>query len=401
VMLPSTPMPLLHASDRRIFRANPAYTVVPFDRLSARDRATIADFTRDPEFFGILRPHADAAGTIKAVSRSVALLVYALQSPGTIPRQAVAGGDESIVDAVWRLTLDGVLEVERDGVFVSGADALAEGTAAESRGAVGRLSREALRLVACIEGEDALVLSDRLYHYNRRPLTPRWVDRIRTPGDALRFAGASANSHTAAALSRHWKTKAAGTGRYWLAWWPRVKSRNPRRSDDAMVTYKVYVSPTTETLPDVFPAVINVLVDAGAPMFKLGGTASAVLRPDKLVLYFARRDAAEDVAATLLTKLHGTPAHPVPFSHDMGGDGLISLGIDPPSERAMIAQVGASWRLWLCRRLASYVSTAQRAGRAHDAERFALERVALDGVDPSTWEPSEDAVRGFAGGAPA
>jgi hypothetical protein len=168
-----------------------------------------------------------------------------------------------------------------------------------------------------------------------------------------------------------------------------------------MVTYKLYVSPKTETLPEVFPTIVDVLVDAGAPPFKIGASAAAILRPDKLVAYFTRRAAAEEVASALATKLGGSPAQPVPFTHELGADGLISLGIDPPSGRAMLTQVGASWRQWVCRRLASYVSAAQRAGRSRDADRFALERVALDGIDPSTWEPSEDAVRGFAAGVPA
>jgi len=396
VTSPSTPTPAPDASARRVFRANPAYDVVPFDRLTTRDQATIAEFARDPDFFGILRPRSDSTGTIKAVSRNVALLIYSLQTPGTIPRQAVAGGDGSIVDAVWRLTLDGVLEVERDGVFVSGADALADSATNASHGAVARLSHDALRLIARIEGEDPLALADRLYHFNRRPLTPKWVARISTAGDVLRFAGASTNSHTSSALARHWKTKATDVGEYWLSWWPRVTSRNPRRSADDQVTYKLYVSPKTEMLPDVFPAVVDVLVDAGAPPFKIGASASAILRPDKLVAYFTRRTAAEEVASAIASKVGETTAQPVPFTHELAGDGLVSLGIDPPSSRAMLSQVGSSWRQWVCRRLASYVATAQRAGRSRDADRFALERVTLDGIDPSTWEPSEDAVRGFA-----
>jgi hypothetical protein len=383
-----------------VFRANRAYELVPFDRLGARERAIVADLARDPEFFGVLRPRSGADGTIKAVSRNVALLVYALQTAGPIPRVAVAGGDDSIVDAVWKLTLDGVLEVERDGKFLSGPSALEHSQESRPETAVARVSLDALRLVAAVRDEESMALGDRLYRYNRRPLTPTWSATVRTPGDVLRFAGAGAATKTAALLERHWKRRAADVDGTWISWWPRVASRNHRRVADSDVTHKLYVSPRTEALPDAFPHVVEALAEAGAPPFKIGASATGILRPDKLVIYFARRDAAHDVANEIATRLADVPAHAVPFTREVARDGLISAGMDPPSGRALVAHVGSSWRLWICRRLASYVATAQRSGSA-DAARFALDRIALDGVESSTWEPSEQALRGFAAEAPA
>jgi hypothetical protein len=384
-----------------VFRANRAYEVVPFDRLAARDQAAMAEFAQDAELFGVLRPRDGETGTIKAISRSVALLVYSLQSPGPIPRHAVAGGDISIEDAVWRLTLDGVLEVERDGTFVSGASAMPASETSAPQSAVARVSNDALRLAATIPDEDTLLLANRLYFYNRRPLTPRWSRRIRAPGDVLRFAGASAGSPTAAALERHWKRKGLDVDQPWIHWWARVPARNPRFAEVADVTHKLYVSPQTETLPDVFPTLVEILADAGAPPFKIGASATEILRPDKLVVYFTRRTAANEVAAEIANRLPDVPAHPVPFTHAAAANGLVSIGMDPPAGRAMLNQVGASWRLWICRRLASYVANARQSGRAQDADRFALDRIKLDGIDPTTWEPSESALRGFAAEASA
>jgi hypothetical protein len=380
----------------RVFRASRAYELVPFDRLSVREQANIGELARDPEFFGVLRPRAPGDGTVKAVSRNVALLVYALQTAGPIPRVAVAGGDDSIVDAVRRLTLDGVLELERDGTFVSGPGVFDVSHERNAETAVARISRDALRLVATIANEDSMSLGDRLYRFNRRPLTPRWSANVRTPGDVLRFAGAGASTKTALTLERQWKRRTADLDGAWISWWPRDASRNRRRIADTDVTHKLYVSPRTEALPEVFPAVVDALADAGAPPFKIGASAAGILRPDKLVIYLERRDAAQDVAFEISKRLGDTPAHPVPFTREVAGDGLVSAGMDPPSARALINHVGASWRLWICRRLGSYVASAQRSGAAEGAARFALERIALDGIDPSTWEPSETAVRGFA-----
>jgi len=348
----------------------------------------------------VLRPRGEAGGTFKAISRDVALLLYALQTPGLIPRQAVAGGDASVLDAAWRLTLDGVLEVERGGAFVSGAGALNDADDGTPVGVVASLSRQALRLVARVDEDDPVQRGRRLYQFNRRPLTPRWAERLRTPGEVLRFAGASAGSTTAASLERHWTTSGVERGAPWLSWWPREAGRNRRRVAASAVTHKVYVSPRAEDVPAAFPTLVEVLADIGAPPFKIGASAPGILRPDKIVTYFAGRDDAEGVAKMLATALRQTPAQPVPFTHQVGAAGLVSLGIDPPAGGAGLARSGLSWRQWICRRLGSYLCVAARTGHASDADRFALARIALDGVDPSTWEPSEEALRGFIAGTP-
>ena len=273
-MTPPTAMATTPAdASRWIFRANASWEVVPYDRLRPNDQASLAAFARDPEFFGVLRPRQVADGTIKAISRSVALLIYALETPGIIPRVAVASGDASILDAAWRLTLDGVLEVARGDEFVSGAHALTTSSTRIPDGVIARLSMDALQFVARIGQADAATMSERLYHYNRRPFTPRWGARIRSASDVLAFAGAGPGTPASAALEQHWRHKTMERRDPWLSWWPRTAARRTRRAGHADVTYKLYVNPQTEALPTAFPAFVDVLREAGAPPFKIGASA--------------------------------------------------------------------------------------------------------------------------------
>src|SRR5690242_20152557 len=104
------------------FRANPNYELVLFDRLSSDQREVLKDLQSDPDLFGILRPrHADLG--IKSVCRDTALLYFTLQQPGRLPSYVRAMFGDECNQAVAELVLDGVLEVENDDAFVSGADA--------------------------------------------------------------------------------------------------------------------------------------------------------------------------------------------------------------------------------------------------------------------------------------
>jgi hypothetical protein len=80
----------------------------------------------------------------------------------------------------------------------------------------------------------------------------------------------------------------------------------------------------------------------------------------------------------------------VPFTSEIGGDGLLSWGVDPPDEEGSAWRGWSgreSWRLWLARRLASALVTAQATGPSEEAWRFVLDRLRLEGVDTDTWTP--------------
>ena len=125
---------------------------------------------------------------------------------------------------------------------------------------------------------------------------------------------------------------------------------------------------------------------------KVGNDAASLLRPDKIVLYFSDLDRVSAAARRLAHELAGCPGHGVPFTAELADSGgLVSYGIDPPRpEFALAWQERESWRLWLTNRLAVALFAARRDGGPLEPWQYALARLEIDGIDPSTWAPSAD-----------
>lgn len=372
----------------RGFRANPAFELVLYDRLPAAERETLAALRKDPDFYGILRPREGAAALgVKSVDRETALLFLTLREPGPLPSYMEALLGEGTPRTVARLVADGILEVEHGGGFVFGAAALPllggkEG-GGETAGRLAGISLDALRYGQELDVDDAFVLSYRLYGYNRRPLTPRWR-RLLGDGDAvLSWLGVGPGGRWRQELDRGWESK--GPNDWWLSWQSRAPVDGLTGSG---ATWKLYVSPAPEVLPESFGAILEALAAARAPQFKVGADAWGLLRADKIVAYFPSFELLAAAADALASRLSGMPAQGVPFTSEIGGDGLISWGVDPPREESALG--GESWRLWLTHRLARALISA-RSAHSEDTEsepwRFALERVRLEGVDTDTWTP--------------
>ena len=85
------------------------------------------------------------------------------------------------------------------------------------------------------------------------------------------------------------------------------------------------------------------------------------------------------------------PVQGVPFTAEIGGEGLLSWGVDPAQERHRLAWEGpVSWRLFVTSRLARALLHARHeSGPGLEPWRFALERLRLEGVDISTWTPMD------------
>jgi hypothetical protein len=148
--------------------------------------------------------------------------------------------------------------------------------------------------------------------------------------------------------------------------------------------YKLYVSPALDGMPEASAAVAGSLTTSpGARGFKVARDLVGLCRPDKIVAYFDRMDDLRHGASRIVEELAGTPAHGVPFTAAITLDGLVSWGVDPPSNRV----ARTSWRAWVVERLAEYL---RAAGQDEDVEpwRFALERLRLAGVDTDSWVPA-------------
>jgi hypothetical protein len=381
----------VHAADhidlpRARFRANPSYELVRHDHLPAPQQALIQDLTGDPEYFGILRPRDASAGGIKAVSRATAQLFATLKEPGALASDPEAPAIDPRALAV--LVLDGALEMEHDGTFLSGAETgpllLDPPDATEPSTTALRLSREAVRYAQDLRIDDPLSLSARMYFFNRVPLSPAWRRRLPTPSAVEQELGIGDAGQDRALLGPEWKR--AGASRTSSESWVRWRRSGARRDRGDAVTYKLYVSPAPSHLRDGTRAALRVLARSGTTDFKVGGSVSMMLRPDKLVAYFDDDVARSDAVAALRRELDGMPAQGIPFTEDATGDGLISLGADPVPVPQVLWRANESWRLWVTNRLAIALLAARRA-RTHAMQpwAYALARIRFDGVNTTTW----------------
>jgi hypothetical protein len=359
-------------------RANPAFELVLHDRLPARQRRVLAALASDPEHYGVLRPRRGTGLGLKSIDRETALLFLTLARPGPLPGYVRSRlGDAGAAQALARLVADGVLEIEREpGSFVSGAAATAMlgagAGAAPAGGRLAELSCAALRygqeLARLLPEGEALRLSLRLYGYHRLPLAPRWRRQLPDGEAVRRFLGIVRGGPARALLARHWREPAVAAGEPWLRWQPARAAAPPPQGAEGAATWKLYVSPAPEELPQCFGRLLDGLAAAGAPSFKAGATAGGLLRPDKIVAYFASFEELAAAAAAVGERLAGTAPHGVPFSSEIAGGGLLSWGVDPPA--AGRGGRGApdgrvSWRLWLTHRLARALiaGTAPVGGR--------------------------------------
>lgn len=347
------------------FRSSPALELKRIDELPPAQRNALAELQRDSDFYGVLVPRVPGTDTLKSVGRAAAELILSLATPS-----ALAVVDDDIVD----LVLDGILEVERDGGFVSGADAFSGVGPALRAG----LSRDALLHAQSLATHDAATLTNALYSYNRLPRTRVWATRFPDRHGVLAHLGPNA------LLERHWHSPSPAG---WISFQPRA----PRAATDGdAVTWKLYVSPRPEHIRDAFHALVRVLGGMGGVPMKIGPDAAGLLRPDKLIAYFASKEELDGAARALAPELRGCPAHGVPFTAAIDADGLLSWGADPPgSERALSWIDRESWRLWVTKTLAAALSIGKQARAPVVAPwEFAVARARRRGIDVDTWAPS-------------
>ncbi len=225
-----------------------------------------------------------------------------------------------------------------------------------------------------------------MYFFNRQPVSPYWKRRYPTKAAVSDYLGLDKGG-TGSILRHSWsKVKRNSPFDGWHLWRARGTGRRPRK---AKASYKVYVSPNCGYVREAFQATLEVISTGLAHSVKVGDDVYGLLRPDKIVVYCNSLEEVQEIGDSLFNKLAGCPVHGVPFTAELGKDGLLSWGVDPPrTEQVLDWQERQSWRLWITNRLAAALLTA-RAGKAQDIEpwRFALERLELEGVDTTTWTP--------------
>jgi hypothetical protein len=380
-----------------VLRSNPKYELVLFDRLPPEQREMLKELKKDRDFYGILRPLEESNLGVKSVSQDIALLFLTLQQPGRLPDYVRASLGERSDQEITRLILDGVLAIEQNGHFLSGS-AAAEmisvrddefSASSVVEGFLERLSLEALHYGQSLGLTDRIALSMRLYSYNRIPLSPFWKRTLPHADAVAEYLGIQ--SRNGGLLDREWsKVSQTPAADGWLVWQSRRFSSSASFADRTKIGCKLYISPQTDSLREVFLPIVIVLSHRGVRHFKLGKDASGLLRPDKMVAYFSSYADLLETAEQLKRELAGCPAQGVPFTAELADDGLLSWGIDPPPEKQVLPWlVRESWRLWVTNRLAVALIAASTEDTANlEPWQFALRRLQLEGVDTRSWTPT-------------
>jgi hypothetical protein len=372
--------------DDAYFRSNPFIELKQLGDLTAEQREPFRELESDPDFFGLFVPKPPLSMNLKSVARQTAEVFRILHTPSRLDAALIADDEDrnDIVD----LVLDGVLEVAYGGRFICGAEALGALCPLPPEpalcNAAARLSRDALLHAQDLETNEPQALTAALYLYNRIPLSPFWETRFANRDAVIAHLGID-RGPLRVMLERDWIAADHRTG--WLSWFSTPAA--PRSADD--VTYKLYVSPRPERIREAFEIVVRVLSDFPGTQFKIGQDASGLLRPDKLMTYFATRAQLGEAADALRRELGGCEAHGVPFTAGLDDSGLLSWGIDPPENDRALRWLGReSWRSWLAQRLGAALAFAKsrRGAAAVEPWRFAVERVRRHGIDVETWTPS-------------
>ncbi len=328
-----------------------------------------------------------AARTL-ASARGIATFLAELRRPGRLPRNVRSRWKDNTAREIARLILHRVLEIEVDGMFVSGAAAARAIFRPARRGRPWHgsptVSVEALRYGAELPLADGDEMALRLYGYNRIPVQPIWRQRLATPAAVASWLALD-RGRLQTTLTRHWIGKLEPVpGEVWLFWNPRTPNAHDRT---AATQYKAYVSVAPEQSPDAFSHAVHALVETGPTAFKVAADAHGFFRPDKLIVYFDSWRRLTAFARALIPRLEGLRPHAVPFTAVLDSVARLSWGVDFPAHVNLLkANESESWRMWVSRRLADALCEARREGLTSDESvQFALDWVWLDGVDPHTW----------------
>lgn len=374
------------------FRANVNYELILFDHLAQEQQALLSELTEDPDFYGVLSPKDPKGRSLRSVCPETALLFLTLQTPGRLPHYLVHNKDENLEEAISKLVLDEILEIQQGDRFITGAAAyqflFGEEPDLTAEGYLAELSINALKYAQLLDLKEVSRLSARIYFYNRLPASPDLKHRFPCAEVVAEHLDLSPGDRNRVVLDRYWSQPSTSASQYgWLLWQHRQASRP---SETGQIKYKLYVSPRLEEVAETFGTCVRVFTELQVRSFKIGRDLYGILRPDKLVAYFETAEDLHSAADRLKSELEGCPSHGVPFTAEFVDNGLLSWGMDPPKTQQRLQwQERESWRLWLTNRLAIALLSAKTA-KQPQPWRFALERLHLEGVDTRSWTPTQD-----------
>ena len=285
---------------------------------------------------------------------------------------------------ILQLALDGALEINMSGKFLSGTSLLQEisylvsvqGTTQNS-GRLPELAYRGLQIAQAWPVSDHYSVVGALYFFNRLPMNTSWRLMLPDSRSVEKFLKLDSLVQTPSFLS-NWQRSPSEPD--WGLWRSRSCSK-------AETVYKLYVSVHPDALTESLHNAVTAFGDHGAHAFKVGLSPHGVLRPDSLLGYFSTLADLEGAARALSGVIDPSSSRGAPFSAPLDDSGVLSWGLDP--KRGTIASAeGLSWRLWICGRLAHGIQTAvTEPVPCIPPADFARLRLPFWGVDPGYFGP--------------
>lgn len=371
-------------------QAGPCVVVRDLSRATVRRNAEYrllslcdAGLDQDPRFGGVLRDLRKDARTDKAVSPDVVRVLENAGSPCRVDALLPGEPNDERDHMIAALVLDAILEIDIAGCFTSGSAAY-PGLIERDDWLVGtstlaELSMTAIRHAERLELDEPDRLAARLYFWNRLPATHAWRSFWPDVEAVRQYLHVDRGGACRRGLEECFDVEAPPRSNFrWLSW------RRANAQDRGRL-FKLYVSPHPDEVDKAFAEVTTLLKYHRPYALKVGCDAFGLLRPDKLIVYFAHFEQLSAFAEALAVKLAGLNPHGVPFSCEVAGSGLLSWGVDPASTSKARWVAESSWRTWLCDQLATAMLAAGQGEHTVDRWRFALVRLALAGVDTRRW----------------
>ena len=165
------------ACARNRIRASSAFRLVRLGEFSDEELQLLENAGVGGDAYAVLLPATNTQLLPKAVCSGTAASLEALKSPTRLEAVVSEPARDNMLREFLGLVLDGVLEMEFDGSFVSGFEAyshLKRVPGLVSSTDTDPLTQTALRYAQGLALEDAQQFAQRLYLYNSTPLTPRF-----------------------------------------------------------------------------------------------------------------------------------------------------------------------------------------------------------------------------------
>ncbi|SRR5579871_1136852 len=353
---------------KKKFRPGHSYRLAEWNQLPPSDQEMLSGLYDEEEVYGIFQPLTSSTHLTKKVAyKEVALLYMHLKETDQLPHYLFLNGGEKLNETITQLVLDEILEIECEGNFASGTAAIKVifGETIFDDGLIpdhlSKLSMDAIQYALLIKNPDLRSLSQQLYTFNTIPWDAHTKSKFYAAHSIPQFLFPEESGKLNDLLSKSWESNNVSEKKYWLSWWKK-KRGDPYGIALNKPTFKLYISSVIDELPILLKIAIPILSASPAFSFKVGGNIEALLRPDKMVVYFENYEELMETALLLKTALSGISAHGVPFTAQIDEAGILSWGVDPAGADVLSIIESGSWRMKVADQLALAILQAKKDG---------------------------------------